>query len=71
MEGFSDCTSIQQIMKEYRRARRDLAEYIAIESDTSAMKVLLIGGAVARDIQIKLFKRQYCTTSINQNIYIC
>ena len=58
-------------MKEYRRARRDLAEYIAIESDTSAMKVLLIGGAVARDIQIKLFKRQYCTTSINQNIYMC
>ena len=60
MEGFSDCISIEQIMKEYRRSRRDGSNYIAIESTASAMKVLTMGGAVARDIQIKLFKRQYC-----------
>ena len=60
MEGFSDCTSIEQIMKDYRRSRRDGTEYMAIESEASAMKVLLIGGAVTRDIQIRLIKRQYC-----------
>ena len=61
MEGFSDCASIEQIMKDYRRSRRDGTGYIAIESEASAMKLLLIGGAVTRDIQMKLLKRQYCT----------
>ena len=65
MEGFSDCSSIEQIVKEYRRSRRDGAYYVAIESEASAMKLLLIGGAVTRDIQMRLLKRQYCIKLIH------
>ena len=60
MEGFSDCSSIEQLIKEYRRSRRDGSDYVAIESEASAMKLLLIGGAVSRDIQMRLLMRQYC-----------
>ena len=65
MEGFSDCSSIEQIIKEYRRSRRDGTQYVAIESESSAMKLLLIGGAMTRDIQMRLLKRQYCIKLIH------